>query len=160
MPVCGSALVMRKRPLGPRRASGEAGITGRPRRRSRPPEAGITGTRGGEKVPAFQPINGFGPKQRPRKDYPPRGSIRDGLGGTAIDVVGKKDPGPGKDTESYTSSFLAPISVRKRSASNAASNGFLKVSLMLERSKLVELPSSGKSAIRITSANSLLRRRF
>jgi hypothetical protein len=59
-----------------------------------------------------------------------------------------------------TSSFLAPIKVRRRSANRAASNGFLNVSLMLDRSKLVELPSSGSRAIRITSANSLLRRRF
>ena len=36
----------------------------------------------------------------------------------------------------YTSSFFAPIRVRRRSAKRAASNGFLNVSLMLERSKL------------------------
>jgi hypothetical protein len=124
----------------------------------------------GDAKEAFWPLQGAvrrgeqpglrcGPKERPRKNYPPRGSIRDGLDGTAIDVVGKKTLVPAR-TESYTSSFLAPISVRNRSASNAASNGFLKVSLMLERSKLVELPSSGRSAIRIVSANSLLRRRF
>lgn len=59
-----------------------------------------------------------------------------------------------------TSSFLAPIKVRSRSANSAASNGFLNVSLMLDRSKLVELPSSGSRAIRITSAKALLRRRF
>jgi len=59
-----------------------------------------------------------------------------------------------------TSSFLAPMRVRSRSAKRAASNGFLNVSLMLERSKLVELPSSGSKAIRITSAKALLRRRF
>jgi hypothetical protein len=43
----------------------------------------------------------YGPKERPRKNYPPRGSIRDGLGGTAIDVIGKKDPGPGEDRILY-----------------------------------------------------------
>src|SRR3954471_9733026 len=59
-----------------------------------------------------------------------------------------------------TSSLRAPISVRNRSASKAASNGFLNVSLMLERSKLVELPSSGSKAIKIVSAYSGLRRRF
>lgn len=59
-----------------------------------------------------------------------------------------------------TSSFFAPINVRSRSAKRAASNGFLNVSLMLDRSKLVELPSSGSKAIRITSANAALRRRF
>src|SRR5262245_43968619 len=65
-----------------------------------------------------------------------------------------------KRGEFYTNSLREPISVRNRSASNAASNGFLNVSLMLERSKLVDCPSSGKSAIRIVSAYSVLRRRF
>ena len=36
------------------------------------------------------------------------------------------------------------MSVRRRSANRAASNGFLNVSLMLERSKLMLEPSSGK----------------
>src|SRR5438105_4657472 len=52
----------------------------------------------------------------------------------------------------YTSSLRAPIKVRRRSASRATSNGFLNVSLIVERSKLVELPSSGNKAIRIVSA--------
>ena len=56
----------------------------------------------------------------------------------------------------YTSSLRAPISVRSRSASSSASNGFLNVSLIAERSKLIELPSSGSRAIRIVSANSAL----
>lgn len=60
----------------------------------------------------------------------------------------------------YTSSFFAPISVRSRSASKRASNGFLNVSLMLERSKLITLPSSGRRAIRIVSAKSGFFRRF
>ena len=60
----------------------------------------------------------------------------------------------------YTSSFLAPIRVRKRSANRLASNGFLNVSLMLERSKLIGLPSSGSKAIRIVSEKSGFLRRF
>lgn len=60
----------------------------------------------------------------------------------------------------YTNSFFAPIRVRNRSANKAASNGFLNVSLMLERSKLADEPSSGSRAIKIVSLNSGLRRRF
>ena len=60
----------------------------------------------------------------------------------------------------YTSSLRAPIRVRSRSAKRAASNGFLNVSLMDERSKLVEPPSSGSRAIKITSAYSSFRRKF
>lgn len=59
-----------------------------------------------------------------------------------------------------TSSFFAPMSVRRRSASRLASNGFLKVSLMLDRSKLMGLPSSGSSAIRMVSEKSAFFRRF
>ncbi|GIW98979.1 MAG: hypothetical protein KatS3mg111_2312 [Pirellulaceae bacterium] len=39
-------------------------------------------------------------------------------------------------TNRYTNSFLLPIKVRNRSASKRASNGFLNVSLIAERSKL------------------------
>lgn len=59
-----------------------------------------------------------------------------------------------------TSSFFAPIKVRSRSASKLASNGFLKVSLMLDRSKLIGLPSSGSRAIRMVSEKSAFLRRF
>ncbi len=52
----------------------------------------------------------------------------------------------------YTNSFFAPISVLSRSARSCASNGFLNVSLIVERSKLIELPSSGSRAIRIVVA--------
>jgi len=60
----------------------------------------------------------------------------------------------------HTSSFLAPIKVRSRSAKRLASNGFLNVSLILDRSKLIGLPSSGNRAIRMVSAKSMFLRRF
>lgn len=45
---------------------------------------------------------------------------------------------PGCGLTSYqTNSFFDPTSVRSRSASRRASNGFLNVSLMLLRSKLI-----------------------
>lgn len=86
---------------------------------------------------------------------PPRGSIRDGLckfrsGGIRNRARSRR----------YTSSFLAPIRVRSRSANRLASNGFLNVSLMLERSKLMVPPSSGSNAIKIVSPKSVFFRRF
>ena len=59
-----------------------------------------------------------------------------------------------------TSSFFVPIRVRNRSASRLASNGFLNVSLMAERSKLIGFPSSGNKAIKIVSVKSVFLRRF
>ena len=58
------------------------------------------------------------------------------------------------------SSFLAPMSVRSRSVNRLASNGFLNVSLMLDRSNVIGLPSSGSKAIRIVSEKSAFFRRF
>ncbi len=113
------------------------------------------------------PKTRFAPKKtlpsrpnHPRNKKPSRGSVRDGLIKSAIDGGLRSAAFAGETLQPQTSSFFAPINVRIRSASNAASNGFLNVSLMLERSKLSELPSSGSKAIRITSENSLLRRKF
>src|SRR4051812_17140401 len=52
------------------------------------------------------------------------------------------------------------MSVRRRSAKSLASNGFLNVSLMAERSNESGLPSSGNNAIRIVSPKSTFFRRF
>ena len=62
--------------------------------------------------------------------------------------------------ESQTNSFLTPMSVRSLSANKRASKGFLNVSLMLDRSKLIVLPSSGSRAMRMISVKSALFRRF
>jgi len=105
----------------------------------------------------LRPTRSAAPSMLARENYPSRGSCRDGLFEPAIH--GRRGA-PLEGDLPQTSSFLAPIKVRSRSAKRAASNGFLKVSLMLERSKLVEPPSSGSKAIRITSAKALLRRRF
>lgn len=78
-----------------------------------------------------------------------RGSKRNRfMFGDAIQISIVEEKGP------QTNSFLAPIKVRSRSARRFASNGFLNVSLMLERSKLIGLPSSGNKAIRIVSEKS------
>lgn len=134
--------------LGPTRG-------GRRRKRGRQRQRGPAASSGLQRR-SPHPAAGRG---RPRKSYPPRGSSRDGLDGSASRVLVVRIR-LRRSGELQTSSFFAPIRVRSRSANSAASNGFLNVSLMLERSKLVELPSSGNSAMRITSANSLLRRRF
>jgi hypothetical protein len=60
----------------------------------------------------------------------------------------------------HTSSLRAPISVRSRSASRAASKGFLKTSLTWARSIVICEPSSGSRAMTMVSAYSALRRRF
>lgn len=62
--------------------------------------------------------------------------------------------------EAQTSSFFAPINVLSRSANKLASNGFLNVSLIAERSKLIGFPSSGSNAISIVSVKSVFFRRF
>jgi len=57
--------------------------------------------------------------------------------GMGLTVYIAGDLGPPPNPVGQTSSFLAPIRVRRRSARSRASNGFLNVSLMLERSKLI-----------------------
>ena len=81
-------------------------------------------------LPTFPPDPWAGDTKKIRRGGRPR-RVGRGSASEALICRARLGRAPG-----YTSSLRAPINVRSRSASRAVSNGFLNVSLMLERSKL------------------------